>query len=807
MSNKNIIKKTNKKSTKKQIPKTAQQTLPYINAYENGVMQVENGIFQETFEFEDIPFRTSSDEAQEGTYEKYMEFVNTINPKEDVQITFVNYIENEKAKLERVTPRMRGDKLDVYRKENEEILRDKMKNARKNIATRKFVSVRTEADSVDKAMQRMFTLGNQLSTDFKKVTKEPLKMLNLASKLELLHGILNSNTKNYWFEHDEKGIVSIDYKKMARQGLTTKDIIAPPSLKFSESSFQIGDRFGQAMYLDNVANWMNTNFISDLCAVNFESVASLYIQSLPQADALKLIHNRSVNITAEVMDKQKHALQKGYSSDFLPTDLKNAKEQVDALQEDLMNRDQRLFFMSFTLVHFASTKEELKEQEKIIKNIAGKHMSTIKPLFLQQERGLTSALPMCLNKVFMSRLLTTESLGVFMPFDEVNQFDDGGFYYGLNQINKSLIVYNRLKGMNYNGLVLGSSGSGKSFSSKREMTNVILGTSANIYIVDPDGEYEPLADAFGGSIIRIAPGNGVFINPLDLDIDTSGDTEYNPLTMKIDFICGMLETMLGNGAQLTPTQKSIVDRCVRQIYQPYIQFLNELPPDANGKKKTIDRAHCPTLTNLFDALLSQPQAEAQNLAMVMETYATGSYDTFAHRTNIDLDNRFIIYDIKNIGTNLKELALKVCLNDIWMKMTENARKGKWTWFYIDEFHLLLSNYSTSEFLKTIWKRCRKFRGVPTGITQNVEDLLQSPAARAIINNSSFVYMLNQSAMDRNMLQEILKLTDNDMEFVTNVEAGRGIIFNGKQAIPFVDDFPKNTKLYDIFSTKAKEVDN
>ena len=801
---KNPLKRSNK--GKKQIPKTVQQTLPYIEAYENGVMQVETGVFSKTFEFEDISFKTGSDETQEETYDHYMKFLNTVNPGEDIQFSFVNGIENEKDKLERITPIMRGDRYDNYRKEMESMLKTKMQNSRNNISTRKYVTVRTQADSVDKAMQRMFTLGAETDANFRKVTKFPLKEQKLPQKLELLNGILNSSEKNYWFEHDAKGGVSVDFAKMAKQNLTTKDIIAPSVLKFADSWFQIGERYGQAMYLDNIANWMNTNFLADLCSVNFESVVSLHIQAIPQQDAIKKIHNQSVNITAEVMDKQKKAIQSGYNPDFISTDLKNAKAQIDALQEDMLNRDQKLFFMSLVLVHFASSKEELKEQTSTIKGIAGKYMSTIKPLMFQQERGLTSALPLGLNKTYTNRLLTTESLGIFIPFDEVNQFDEGGFYYGVNAINKSLIVYNRLKGQNYNGLVLGSSGSGKSFSSKREMTSAILNTNADVYIIDPDGEYTPLAKAFGGSIIKIAPGNGVFINPFDLDIDTSHDPDSNPIVMKTDFICGMLETMLGNGAKLTPTQKSIVDRCVQQIYRPYIEHLQALPLDANGRKRTIDREHCPTMQQLFDALLSQPQAEAQNLALVMETYATGSFDTFAHRTNVDLDSRVVVYDIKNIGTNLRELALKVCLNDVWNKMMENRRSNKWTWFYVDEFHLLMSNASTSEFLKSVWKRARKWQGVPTGITQNVEDLLQSPAARAIINNSSFVYMLNQSAMDRGMLQEILKLSDNDMEFVTNTEPGHGLIFNGRQAIPFIDEFPKNIELYKIFTTKADEED-
>lgn len=803
-------KKSDKKNTLKRyggakpVPKTVQQSLPYIEVYENGVMQVEPGVFTKMFTFDDISFKTRSDEDQYDTYENYEKFLNTLTPREDVYFTFVNGVEDEKLQLQKVAPVMKGDKFDDLRQEMADMIKEKMKGARNNISTKKYITIRVEEDSVDKAMQRISSLSGELDANFRKVTKMPITPLGIEERLEVMNTILNSSEKNYWFEHDATGGVSIDWEKMKKQGLTTKDIIAPEVLKFAGSDFQIGERFGQAMYLDHLANWMNTNFLADLCALNFESVITMHIEPIPQQEAIKLIHNQSVNITAEVMQKQKGSLQQGYSPEFIPADLKRAKEQVDALQDDLMNRDQRLFYMSLTLVHFADNKDELKENRNVVKNVAGKYMCTINPLLMQQERGLCTALPMGIDRTYSKRLLTTESLGVFIPFDEIKQFDEGGFYYGVNAINKSLIVYNRTKGQNYNGLVLGASGSGKSFSAKREMCSAILNTDASVNIIDPDGEYTPLAEAFGGSVIKIAPGNHVYINPFDLDTDTSHDSDMNPLTMKTDFVCGMLETMLGNNARLTPVQKSIVDRCIQQIYRPYLEHLAELPPDENGRKITIDRDYAPTMQNLFDALLSQPQVEAQNLALVMETYTTGSFDTFAHRTNVNMDSDLIVYDIKNIGTNLRELALKVCMNDVWNRMMENRRLNRWTWFYIDEFHLLLSNPSTSEFLKSVWKRARKWQGVPTGITQNVEDLLASPEARAIINNSSFVYMLNQSSMDRSMLKDLLKLSDNDVEFITNAEAGHGLIYNGKQAIPFADRFPKNTKLYKVMTTKAEE---
>jgi len=783
---------------KKPIPRTAQQSLGYINAFENGVMQVEPGAFTITGEFDDISFSSASEEDQESIYSTYMKFLNKMNPKEDIFFHIVNKNSDKKEKLEKIAPLMKGDKYDELRKEYAGVLRDKLANARNNIETKKYITIRTENTDTDTAIHRLDNMSSEINADFKKITKSPIKWNNLAKRMEMLDSIMNGKEKNLWFEHDAKGNVSVDFTKMIKQGLTTKDIIAPEALKYSPNKFQIGGRFGQAMYMEQMANWMSTAFLADLSAVNFESCITIHIEAIPQNDALKIIHDQSVNITAEVIKKQQSALREGYSPDFLPAELQRAKDAIDSLQEDLMNRDQRIFYTTIVMTHFADTEEELEENSRTLRQIAAKYMSKLSVMYFRQEKGFLASMPYGIDNLNNKRPLTTESLGVFMPFNEISQFDENGIYYGINSINKSVIVYDRLLSQNYNGLILGAPGSGKSFSAKREMTAVLLNKNADVFVIDPDGEYTPIANAFNGSVIKIAPGNGTYINPFDLDIDTSGDDSLNPLAMKVDFICGLIETMLGAGAKLTQTEISIITRCINRIYKPYIEHLHDIG-------KTIDIAQCPTMENLYEELMAQTNApEAQSLAVIIEGFTSGPFDLFAHRTNVDLNNRFIVYDIHNIGGNLMEIGLKICTNDVWNRMVRNKREGKWTWFYVDEFHLLLSNQSTSEFVKTIWKRARKFWGVPTGITQNVEDLLNSAAARTIINTTSFMYLLNQSTMDRAMLKELLKLSDSDVEEITEASQGCGLLYTGQRAIPFTDEFPNNTKLYHIMSTKAGE---
>lgn len=790
-------------SKKKSIPKNAQQSLKYIECYTNGIMQIEPGVFSKMFGFKDVSFRTKSDEEQLEIFGGYCKLLNSISPDEDVYLTIANVPGDKKASIESIIPQRKGDKYDEYREELGTMIRHKVETLRNNIVTRKFITVTIKEDNVDKVTKRFDEIYTELNSAFKKITKESLKEVSLEERLELFALLYKGEDVGLYFQHDMNGNVSIDWDDIKKHGLTTKDIICPEGIKAKTTSIQLGEnRHAQSLYLERFANWLNTNFFNDMCEANMESVITVHIEPIPQQTSIRMVHNQSINITAEVMEKQKQLLKSGYDPSMIPMDLADAKENIDDLQNDLQNRDQKLFFTNFVVSVFGETEEQTKANGKVMKNIAAKHMCTLMPCLWTQERGLNTSLPYGLDDLYQKKILTTEALGTLIPFDEANTTDQGGFYYGVNAINKSVIVYNRMRGQNYNGLILGASGSGKSFSAKREMISAILQTNADVYIIDPDGEYTPLAEAFDGQVVKIAPGSPNYINPFDLDVDNSFDQDLNPMAMKMDFVCGMIETMLGGFVRLTPSQRSIIDRCVRQIYTPYIEHLATMPP-RNGKPVTIDKDICPTMQNLFDALLSQPQPEAQNLALAMESYAVGMFDTFSHKTTVDLSKRVVVYDIKDIGTNLRELGLKVCLNDIWNKMMENRRYNKWTFFYIDEFHLLLSNASTSEFLKSIWKRARKWQGVPTGITQNVEDLLASSDARAIINNSSFIYMLNQSAMDRIALQDLLKLSNNDLEFITNVERGRGLIKTSKSVIPFMDDFPKETKLFQIMTTAPK----
>ena len=446
---------------------------------------------------------------------------------------------------------------------------------------------------------------------------------------------------------------------------------------------------------------------------------------------------------------------------------------------------------------FASSKEELENYEKQLKAIQTKHMVTVKQLYLQQEAGFNTALPLGNNQLEIQRLMSSDSVSVITPFDMKNIKQKTGMYYGINATTRDMILYDRTTDLNPNGAILGMPGAGKSFTAKREIINVLLNTNDEVYVIDPEGiDYTPLADALGGSAIKIANGSNVYINPFDLNTENAG-TDGNPVKVKTDFITTICEIAIGGRYGLSPNEKSIIDRCVESIYDDYIQYLK-------NTGKTIDIDHAPTMVDFWNQLNVYPEREAAQLALSLERYVNGSLDIFSKHTNVEINNRFTVYNIKDIGDGLKELGLQICLDNIWNKMIENRAKGKRTWIYIDEFYLLMQKPSSASYIAQIWKRARKWNGVPTAITQNIEDLLKSEDARTILNNCSFMILLGQSPMNQIELSKMFNISKDEQKYISAAKPGMGLIRIKDDIIPMDDSFPKDTKLYKIMTTKPDE---
>ena len=801
--------KNGKQKNQFSIPKTVQDTIPYLHFYKNGIIELDPGIFSKSYKLEDVNFKIATDEEQMNIFQRYEDLLNTFDSEIKLQLVIFNRSMNDDRVREKVKIPYRKDNLNPYREEYNNMLLDKMKEGRNNITKEKYMSVTINAASVDEAFVKFTKLDSEMSTAIKRINGQETQPMTAVERLEVLADIYSDSDGmgNFYKKAkiNDKNIESFSFESMAKQGLTTKDLIGPASIKVGRDYLEIGDKFSSTLFIDNLPTFMNANILEELTDVGFNMLVSISYNRLKADKAMSLLKNQMVNINGNVVDAQKRAAKAGYSPDLISPELLRSQEEAKDLMDDITTRNQSLILTTFTITVFGDTQDELEKNIDQLKSITGKFLFQIKKLNYQQEKGFNTTLPIGRCDVYVDRLLTTESAGIFIPFSTQELSQSNGMYYGLNAVSKNLILFNRKNSKNANGVILGTPGSGKSFTAKREMINVILNTDDEIYIIDPEREYLPLAQLLGGEVVRIAAGGKTYLNPMDMDINygNDDDSKTDPISMKCDFIGGLCETMSGDGRGLNSTQKSIVDRCVRILYQPYLSHMYEL--QKLDKSKTCDITASPTLKDFYEMLLSQPEYEAQTLALSLERFCIGSLDTFAHHTNVSRNKRLIVYDIKDIGEGMKELGLQVCLNAVWNQIIENKKINRYTWFYLDEFYLLTQNPSSAAFLQQVYKRARKWQGIPTGITQNVGDLLASPQACAILNNCDFILMLNQSPIDKMQLAQMLNISPTQLSYITNSDPGQGLIYTGKSIVPFMDKFPVNTELYKVMTTKPDDV--
>lgn len=800
-----FIDKLQKKRQENKVRATMQQAIPYDNVYLNGIIKTEEERFSKCYSLEDINFRIATQEDQEIKFQDYEKLLNFFGENADVQICINNKSARKEDVLGDVLIKPRNDDLNLYRDEYNQILKDKMTEGRNDILSSIYLSVSIPAETVEQASASFNRMETEIGKLVKRVTEQDMHIQAIEERLAIMHDIFNLFADNSVLPPE-----SIHLEEEAKKGRTSKDIIGPSGFKFEDDYFKMGDTYGRSLFLETIPTFLSTDYLQSIVEIPANMLVSIHYNPLDQEKAAKLVRRQLTNINANIVEAQQRAAKGRYSYDLLPPELKSAKDSAEELMSDVTKRDQKMFFTTLVVTHFAATKEKLDEDTKLITSTSNNALCSMKKLFFQQETGLRASLPLASNKLCVDKLLTTECASVFIPFSVVEINQKNGIYYGLNAVSKTLLMYDRTKGTNSNGLILGVPGSGKSFTAKKEIVCVALNTNDDIYIIDPESEYKPLISALGGEVIKLAVGKRVYVNPMDMDInyakDSDGDSD--PVTMKADFISSICETVVGKRRGLTSSERSIIDRCVRNLYQPYLKHIHEinLNRPEGAEEITCDRNAMPTLTDFYSLLLTQPEIEAQNLALALELYTTGSLDIFAHRTNVDTTNRFVVYDIREIGSSLKELGLLICLNDMWNRIINNFMKfGKRTWAYIDEFYLLLQSESSAVFLQSCWKRARKWMGVMTGITQNVEDLLNSPAARGIINNCNFILMLNQSPIDRMNLATLLKISEAQLSYITNSDPGQGLLYNGKTIVPFIDNFPHNTKLYELITTKPEDV--
>ena len=914
-----FVKQKLKEKKKKDVPKTAQQSIPFKEMYKDGICRVNEKYFTKCIQFYDINYQLAQNEDKTATFEFWCDFYNYFDSSIHIQLSCMSQYANRVEMENEIEIPLAGDEFDDIREEYSQMLKEQLSKGNNGLVRKKYVTFGLEADDIRTAKAKLERVEADITANLKQMGVDS-HSLSGYERLKLLYETLNPETQEPFI---------FNFDMIARTGLSSKDFIAPTSFDFRDGKyFRMGNTIGAVSYLQILAPELSDKMLADFLDMDNSVIVNLHVEPIDQAKAIKQIKLKITDLDKMKIEEQKKAVRSGYDMDVLPSDLVTYGGEAKKLLEDLQSRNERMFLVTVLVCNMAKTKQKLDNIIFQTSGVAQKYNCSLKRLDFQQEAGLMSSLPIGLNQIDIQRGLTTSATAIFVPFTTQELFQDSkeALYYGINAVSNNMIMADRKKLKNPNGLILGTPGcftgdtrvrlsdgrtisfeqmaekkqgfplisydlhqkkkvlsygtdakemkkvkeivevtldtgdvvkctpehwfltmedgymeaqdlkpgtalvpehfvkdvmrvvldkeipvydvtvdlfqnfelecgvivhnSGKSFSAKREITNCFFMTQDDICLCDPEGEYYPLVKRLHGQVIRISPNSTDYVNPMDINLDYSDDD--SPISLKADFVLSLCELIIGGKNGLEPIEKTIIDRCVRIIYRDYLQ--HPIPENM------------PILEDLYNSILAQDEPEAKRIATALEIYVKGSLNVFNHRTNVDVNNRIVCYDIKELGKQLKKIGMLVVQDQIWNRVTINRALHKSTRYYIDEFHLLLKDEQTASYSVEIWKRFRKWGGIPTGITQNVKDLLASREIENIFENSDFIYMLNQAGGDRQILAKQLNISPHQLSYVTNSNEGEGLLFYGNTIIPFKDKFPKDTQLYSIMTTKPDEVE-
>lgn len=760
-------------------PSTTQNTLMYIQMFKDGICQVSENYYSKTVQFFDANYSLADFEEKNNIFSKYCNLLNFFDDSTNFQLTFENQNRSMEKLLQAVQIPEQEDNFNELRQEYSEMLVSKLVSGKNGQSSRKFITFGIESATYKAARSKLLSIERDVIRLLKLIGVEA-SPLNGQERLETLYYSLNPY-------RDAPFI--FDWKSMIKAGMDTKDFISPTSLKFKKQDFEIGGAYGAVSGINILSGELPDTILKDFLEMQHLFCVNIHVKPLDQVKALKFVKRKLTDVNQMKIDEQKKASQAGYDPDILPPAIKMYIEDIEKILDDLNQKNERLFNICISIRNYAKNKKELKLQLEMLKRICQKNNCMMFPYEYKQEECLNSTLPLGYNDIPVSREMHTSGIAIFMPFTTRELFQHGAAtYYGVNTESGNMIRANRSNLKNPNGLILGTPGSGKSFSVKREILDSFLTTTDDIFICDPEGEYFPLVQALDGQVIKISSSSDHYINPMDININAN--FEENPIAIKSDFIMSLCEIIVGGKYGLTAEEHSIIDQCVRNIYQRFFAH--------NPSPETM-----PTLTDLHKELMRSGEI-ARRVANSLDMYVNGSQNLFNHRTNIDLNNRIICFDIKELGNQLKKVGMLIVQDTVWNRVTLNRNERKITRYYIDEFHLLLKEEQTARYSAEIWKRFRKWGGIPTGVTQNVKDLLSSNEVENIFDNSDFVYMLNQASGDREILAEKLHISEEQLKYVENSSPGEGLIRYDKVILPFTDNFPTNTGMYKLMTTKPIE---
>ena len=754
------------------VPRKVQDVIPVKRIWNDGIFLVGNK-YTKMYRFSDINYLVASREDKESMFLTYSELLNSLDSGATTKITINNHRVNQKDLEAAILMPMKGDGLDHYRKEYNQMLLDKATGGN-GIMQEKYITISVQKKDVAEARTYFARTGADLISHFAALGSKCVE-LNAVERLRVLHD---------FYRAGEESSFVFDAADKARLGHDFKDYICPDAIEKNADYIKLGEKFCRVIFLKDYASYIKDSMVSELTDLNRNMMMSIDVIPIPTDEAVREVESRLLGVETNITNWQRRQNKNNNFSAVIPYDMELQRKESKEFLDDLTTRDQRMMFAVITMVHMADTKEQLDADTDAILSTARKHMCQMAALKYQQLDGLNTVLPIGARKIDTFRTLTTESLAVFIPFKVQEIMDRGGIYFGENAISHNLIMCNKANLLNQSAFLLGVPGSGKSFSAKELITFLILNTEDDILICDPEGEYAPLIEAMGGmgSVIRVSAGGRDRLNAMYM---VDGYGENNPIVVKSQFIMSLIEQIDNKG--VGPQQKSIIDRCITMVYQ-----------------EAAETGIVPTLTTLREKLLAQPEPEARQIALSLELYTTGSLDIFGKQSNVDLDKRIVVFDIHGLGAQLKPAGLLVITDTMLNRVTLNWKRGKRTHVFIDEFHVVFENEFSAAFFNSAWRQFRKRNAYPTAITQNVEYLLDSVQASTMLSNSEFIVMLNQAASDREKLAKLLNISNEQMSYITNADAGCGLIKYGSALVPFINRFPKDTQLYKLMTTKPGE---
>lgn len=765
---------------------SAQESIPYEQMTRDGIAKVRDNYYSMTIRFEEANYQLAQPDEKSAIFENWCDFLNYFDNTIPFQLTFLNRHGGMKEFQEIVRIASKNDHLNDVRREYGGMLKRQLEKGNNGLVRTKYITFGVEAENYKKAKLKLSRIESDVLNNFKAVGVSA-RTLNREERLRLMYES---------FHPGQGEEFSFSPGKMRKEALSTKDFVAPKGFAFDNGrDFQIrntyGTFYGAASYLQITAPEISDKMFADFLELDLEMDVTIHISSVEQAEAVKMVKKKITDLDGMTIDEQKKAVRSGYDIEIIPSDLMTYGEDAKKLLKDIQTRNERMFRVTISFINKEKNRQDLENAVLQISGVAQKYNCSLKRLDHMQEEAVMSALPLAYDTVpIRKRWLTTTSTAIFIPFTTQELFMGGdSVYYGLNAVSNNMIMADRKQLKNPNGIITGTPGSGKSFSGKREITNVVLITDDDVIVSDPEGEYAPLITALGGRVIHIAANSRDYVNPMDINMNYA--EEDNPLAMKSDFVLSLYELIIGARDGIDPEERSVIDRCLPLVYLKY--FEDPVPENM------------PILGDLYDCLLKQREPQAKRIATALEIYVNGSLNVFNHRTNVALDNRIICFDIKGLGKQLKKLGMLIVHDQVWNRVTLNREAHKSTRYYMDEFHLLLKEEQTAAYSVEIWKRFRKWGGIPTGLTQNIKDLFASPEIENILENSDFIYMLNQASGDRQILAKHLNISPQQLSYVTNSGEGEGLIFFGNTIIPFADHFDRSLQLYRLMTTKPDEV--